>query len=268
MKEKKLTTKHYKLFLILIVGGYVLVMCLRSLSTSLFFSPNSRITILYYGERPKILSIGRGEGVNYELYFEPDKRILVPGGYGSYKIGALGRLAEIEKKPELLTRAFSSVLSARVDYEESSIIRRSLLDTLYVRLLLLKQKKSDYISLNTSYTDPVHREDFSEYSFQKKYKGFFYEKRLRSDGKNVSIVYKTYSSVKTLSRIIEGQGIRVVDVSYTPQPGKDCYIIDTAKTSTTSQYLATTFGCSVRPGLVNGADIQMVLGDRLEGEWE
>ncbi len=269
------TKRNYvkpKFLILLLIVGYILFATIRSFSTSLFFSTNGRVTILYYSDAPKVISIGRAESVNYELFFDPEKRVIVPGGYGRYKVGALGKLAEIEKKPEILTQAFSSAISARVDYDMSASTgwrtHISLIDRVYLYFLLLNQKKSDFISLNTSYTDPAHRQDFSENSFQKKYKGFFYERRLRTEGKNISIVYKNYASVKTLSRIIEGEGIRVVDVSYKETPGNDCYIIDTAKNSETSKYLARTFNCRIQQGSVNGADIQLVLGEKLEKNWE
>lgn len=249
-----------------LIVGYVVFSLIRSVGTSLFFSPRNRITMVYYGQTPKILSVGRADGVNYEFFFNTDKKVLVPGGYGRYRIGALGKLAEIEKNRKLIANTFSSMLSAQVDYDMSGHI--ALLDRVYLYFLLLQQKKSDYISLKTDYVNPANPDEFSENSFQKKYKGFFYDKRLREEGKNVSLVYSTYSSVKTLSRIMEGKGIRVVDVSFRPKMGPECYIIDSAKTSATSQYLANVYSCSIRAGTVSGADIQMVLGKKLESQWE
>ncbi len=268
MKEKTLNKKRGIFFVLTIVGIYVFFSIIRSFTQSLFLSHKGRITLLYYSDVPKIVSIGRSDGVNYELFFNADKRILVPGGYGRYRIGALARLAEIEKKPELLTRAFSSAISARVDYTMTNNAQIPLLDRIYLYFLLLRQKKSDFITLNTRYVDPSNAADYSENSFQKKYKGFFYDKQLRMEGKNISVVYATYSSAKTLSRIIEGEGIRVVDVSYNPKTEPKCYIIEHGTRSLTATYLAETYQCAIKDGTVKGADIQFILGSRLERDWE
>lgn len=267
--KKKMTNKKRIIFLVLVaIGLYVLMTIIRSFSDSLFFARPGRITLLYYSDVPKIVSIGRSDGVSYELLFASDKRILVPGGYGRYRIGALQRLADIEKKPELLTRAFSSALSAQVDYTMTNNAHIPLLDRVYLYFLLFQKNKSDSITLNTRYVDPANNADYSENSFQKKYKGFFYDKQLRMEGKNISIVYATYSSAKTLSRILEGEGIRVVDISYIPDSKQQCYIIEHGTRSLTAKYLANMFKCDVREGLVKGADIQLVLGSRVEREWE
>lgn len=268
MNEKIMGKKRGIAFVLVIVCVYILISIIRSFAHSLFFSHKGRITLLYYADVPKIVSIGRADGVNYELFYNADKRILVPGGYGRYRIGALARLAEIEKKPELLTRAFSSAISAQVDYTMTNNAQIPFLDRVYLYFLLLQQKKSDFITLNTRYVDPANMADYSENSFQKKYKGFFYDKQLRMEGKNISIVYATYSSVKTLSRIIEGEGIRVVDVSYEPRAKRDCYIIEHGPHSLTATYLAATYKCTLKEGVVKGADIQFVLGSKLEQDWE
>lgn len=268
MNQKQMNKKRVIFFVLTLVALYILWSVVRSFAHSLFFSRPGRITLLYYSDVPKIVSIGRSDGVSYELFFTSDKRILVPGGYGRYRIGALQRLAEIEKKPELLTRAFSSALSAQVDYTMTNHAHIPLLDRLYLYFLLFQQKKSDFITLNTRYVDPSNSADYSENSFQKKYKGFFYDKRLRMEGKNISMVYATYSSAKTLSRIIEGEGIRVVDVSYSPRVEPACYIIEHGARSLTATYLATTFKCGIKEGAVKGADIQFILGSRVERDWE
>ncbi len=267
--KKNMTKKQRIIVLVLVaISLYVLMTIIRSFSDSLFFSRPGRITLLYYSDVPKIVSIGRSDGVSYELFFTSDKRILVPGGYGRYRIGALQRLSDIEKKPELLTRAFSSALSAQVDYTMTNNAHIPLLDRLYLYFLLFQQNKSDFITLNTRYVDPVNNSDYSENSFQKKYKGFFYDKQLRMEGKNVSIVYATYTSAKTLSRILEGEGIRVVDISYIAKAAPKCYIIEHGAQSLTASYLANMFKCDVKEGTVKGADIQLVLGSRVEREWE
>lgn len=264
-----MTKKQRIIVLVLVaIGLYVIMTIIRSFSDSLFFSRPGRITLLYYSDVPKIVSIGRSDGVSYELFFTSDKRILVPGGYGRYRIGALQRMADIEKKPELLTRAFSSALSAQVDYTMTNNAHIPLLDRLYLYFLLFHQKKSDFITLNTRYVDPANNADYSENSFQKKYKGFFYDKQLRAEGKNVSITYATYSSAKTLSRILEGEGIRVVDVSYQPTAKRECSIIEHGPRSLTAHYLANMFSCTVKEGAVKGADIQLILGSKIEQDWE
>lgn len=267
--KKKMANKKWFIFLVLVaIGLYVLMIIIQSFSNSLFFARPGRITLLYYSDVPKIVSIGRSDGVSYEFFFTSDKRILVPGGYGRYRIGALQRLAEIEKKPELLTRAFSSALSAQVDYTMTNHAYIPFLDRVYLYFLLFHKNKSEFITLNTRYVDPANNADYSENSFQKKYKGFFYDKQLRTEGKNISIVYATYSSAKTLSRILEGEGIRVVDISYITKAERECYIIEHGARSLTAKYLANMLKCTVEEGTVKGVDIQLVLGSRVEREWE
>jgi len=292
---------NYLRIIIAVMVLYIVFISFRTISTSLFFSHGDRITILFYGTNSQLLSLDLKDNVNYIIDFDNEMAALVPGGYGRYKFGALGRLSEIEKNPKILLNTFSSAISGYVPYyvtpqknavydEEfqharagipkinlltvfnSSHLRTNarFTDRLFLFFTLINKRRSDFIPLSGSLHDPSKSTLYSEESFQKKYKGFFYEKRLRAEGKNIRIVYGTYSATKTLSRIIEGIGIRVVDVSYLGDKmiPAGCTILDSSKSNLTSVTLSKLFDCQIKHGQISGADIELILGQKLERDWE
>lgn len=287
------------LFLLLFYGIFFGV---GAVGRSILFSPQDRLNLVFYSDKTHFLSLSRSQSVHYTLAFDNEIEVAVPGGYGRYRIGALGRLSDIDKKPVIIQKAFSSATSSYVDYyflpkknaihdfddetdPKTNLPKFSLMtvffaknyytnagffDRLYLFFLLLDKRKTDFIGLSARTLSWGKGNVFSEDSFQKKYKGFFYQAYLRNEEKNVKIVYRTYKSAKTLSRIIEGQGIRVVDLEHLEDKNisQDCSIKEQGKPSQTSRFLAHAFGCKIGQGEVSGADIAFSLGTALEKGWE
>src|SRR5438105_4409981 len=86
-------------------------MIVRSLAHSLFVSPIERLNIVVLGQTPLLYSLDRTHSVDYLVSFYPDLKIQVPGGYGRYRFGALGKLIELTLDPDILKRSFSSATS-------------------------------------------------------------------------------------------------------------------------------------------------------------
>jgi len=248
------------------------------------------LNIVFYGERPIFISLGLVDNVHYLTQFANNFSVFVPGGYGRYKIGSLGKLAILEKKPAIIQNSFSSIVSAYIDFyfypqnpkiywEDSRCefspfgllkidqqTNANFFDRLYLFFFLLNKRKNDFSSLNPNF-NVDEKNNFSEEDFFKKYQGYFYQQFLRQERKNLQIDYQNYQSAKVITRIVEGEGIRVVDLTKTDRQKDDCYILEKIE-SKTALFLAKIFGCKIEKGETGVGDIRMVLGKRLEREWE
>lgn len=302
MAWRKAPKRNYFLYGI---AGFVLLyvgfIALRALHTSAVFARHDRINIAFYGDEATILSFGLTDNVNYIVSLSHEQKIMIPGGYNQYPMGSLGKLVEIEKDPDILQRAFSSMISAYVNYyvspkraevfqkpdtdqpayQKVDLIRRlfsssnltnmNVIDKIYIGYLIAKRRQQDYVVLRSS----IRRDEedgahiFSEKSFLKKYKGFFYYQTLREEGMETQIKYNNYKSAVTLSRVIEGQGIRVADLSASDRNVSRCIIRTRApRTSKTVDFIARSFSCDIETGETEGVDIIVYLGEEIESQWE
>lgn len=263
---------------------------------SSFFSQKDRLNIIFYGPKSIFVSFGLIDGVHYLTNFDNNLLVLVPGGFGYYRIGSLGKLAFLEKKPSIIQKTFSSVMSTYIDFyflpkkieiyfddhfqkqsfdfprfglreiiDASYQTNANFFDRLYF-FILLKKRKIDFLSIFIN-SDVKENNRFSEEDFFKKYQGYFYQKFLREENKSLEIYYKNYQSAEVISRIIEGVGIKVVD--FTPFEYKgNCLVIEKSeKHSKTSDFLAKIFSCKKEKGETDIGDVKMILGERLEKEW-
>ena len=284
--------------IIFIYIGFVFV---RSLGRSIVLRKVDRINVAVYGEEALLLSFGLTDNVHYIVSFSHGDKVSVPGGYGRYAVGSLGKLASIEKDPELVARTFASMSSSYVDYYlfpnnsevfekpdtdspayvPSEIIRRlfspssttnaSLIDKLYLSYLIGRMRSQDFVVLRSISQENADGElEFSEKRFLKKYKGFFYHQTLREEGKELQILYNSYPGAVTLSRVIEGQGIRVVDLSNEEEEiGEHCIVrYGKGQESRTSFYLSDRFGCKHEGGDTEGSDIILIMGSSLTEKWK
>lgn len=305
MAIKKKRNNIFIIVTIVFLLTYSLVVFARSLKESLLLNARDRINIVFYGEESMVVSFGITDNVNYIVTFDNKDKVTVPGGYGRYPIGALGRLTEVEKDKKIIQKSFSSMISGYVDFyivpkkntiysdekmhqksDRPEYVRRDLiarifsqkeftnitfLDKLLAASLIARRRQQDFIFLKTCTSETENDETlYSEKNFLKKYKGFFYHQSLREESEDVKIVYSTYKSAVILSRVIEGQGIRIVDLALNKEDlTQRCVIIyDEKKRSKTIYYLSQRFGCKVQKGSVEGADIIMILGKDLEKNWE
>jgi hypothetical protein len=107
----------------------------------------------------------------------------------------------------------------------------------------------------------------SEVEFAKRYQGFFYQGSYREEKKTVQIMYTDYEAATILGRIIEGNGIRIVDLTAgTPQ--KECRVVEERESySRSARDIARFLGCSLEHGSASISDIIVYLGSKVEGEW-
>lgn len=297
--------------LALLGASYFLFICVRSAQQSHLFTSRDRVTVVFYGEHPSVVSIGYSDSVNYIGFFDQGAAVYVPGGYGQYNIGALGKLVDLDHKPQILQRAFSSILSSYVDfyfYPKKSMIysfdppaptksgpagrqdffipklsfldvifpyhfntNAGFFDRLHIYISMLNKKRSDFSRLKIrTITDEAGNRIFAESRFDKKYQGYFYEQKLRSESKSVQILYKNYKSAVVLTRIIEGEGIRVSDLSKDTSSGQTGCIINEYQEphSNSALFLKNILHCSLKRGKSDTADIVLHLGEAVEKDWE
>ena len=232
------TRKTLRLGYVLLIGA-VLVYFIRALSLSLFFAPPERLNVVFYSDQTYLYSLGIENGIHYVLPFPSNMKIQIPGGYGEYRVGALGKLIGFEKDPTLLKRAFTYNSSSFVPYyfypTQSSIYyspgeegihiptlkdiltsqsNASFLDKLFIYSKFGAVSRNDFIAIDTTKYSDREGEDhiFSSQDFKKKFIGYFYNKTYRTERKTVQIIYsKDYNTAVGIGQILEGNGIRVVD---------------------------------------------------------
>ena len=248
----------------------------------------NRINIILYNSEPLFLSIGLDDGVDYYTYFDPDEKIQIPGGYGEYRIGAVGKLSSLQKDPDIFRKSFSSATSSfitlylysnegKIYYGKLSEDKQldkptlgefmamqsngSIMDKIYLYYLLSKRG------------DSLRQLKFSEADeFAKRYKGYFYSQPIRSERKIVQIQYSDkYRSASAISRILAGQGVNVSDISQmTFDNEKNCLIREKKgfeKHSESAIKIADFFHCDLQFGPTDLYDIIIILG-KLEKSWE
>lgn len=256
-------------------------------ANSLFTRKKDRVNIVVHMQDTiAYYSISTTDDVNYLIYFYPDSKIIVPGGYKYYRFGALAKLAQLDQKQEILKKSFSSATSSFTDFyfypvKPEVLYGRSIpkgvhfpalsdlfltqsnanpLDRVYLSLRFFSSAKPQFTLLPS----PKLEEDFA-----KAYQGFFYRKTYRSERRLVQIVYtKKYKTADLISRILEGNGIQVVDISYGGKTYSTCNIIENStRFSSTAKDLARFFGCELQKGKTETFDILFILGDK-EDYWE
>ncbi len=281
----------------LLLGVFSILILLKLLTGSLFLRSSDRIQFVVHGQNTRLYSLSPKGSINYYVGYDPDLKVEVPNGYGTYRIGALSRLISYEKKPELLSKAFSVATSSFVNYyfyPSSSEIYYSddvpqtykapsfseimlyksnarLLDRVYLYLQILQASPSSFQNLDIDLlTKKIQTQTYlSSDAFGKEYRGFFYNKTYRMERLSVQIRYtKNYNTAAVIGKILEGNGIRVVDISaYGDQPKRCSITTSTAIKSKTVEDIGRVFNCDVIKGKADTSDILFSLGSA-EREWE
>lgn len=274
-----------------------LFICIRQFYQSAFFHQKRRINILFYSHFPLYLSLERGGDIHYAATFDSDSRTYVPGGYGIYRIGGLGKMIKIEKKPEIIPRTFSRITGSMVDfafYQSSGEVyygtkeefrlppihqlffmssNARFFDRVFIALVLLGKDEYDFDHIEMKKTKTQDAVLLSDDAFQEKYLGYFYDKSLRSENKTVQILYsKSYQAASTISRIIDGEGMRVSDIdvdSFQQAPASSCEVVESGSShSKTALRIAAFFSCSLKKGKTRLSDIILLIGKQAERDWE
>ncbi|OGK37417.1 hypothetical protein A3F03_04205 [Candidatus Roizmanbacteria bacterium RIFCSPHIGHO2_12_FULL_41_11] len=280
----------YIIFMVFFVA-YFLYHLLKNFSHSLFFSKKDRLNFVIYGPYTAIYSLGLQDDQNYVIPFSPDFHIDVPGNYGDYRIGSLGKLAKLDNKPELLQKAFSYAASTLVDYyfydntdnlyydlpkfakgdiklDVFKVLffrsNTSIFDRLYLTLII-SQKDKDKFRIFNSMTYKNQEE------FSKNVLGLFYQKVFRTEKKNLQIIYgQNYHTANMINNLLEGSGVRVSDINLSTsqiKPDEACVIVEEGKAfSLTAQSLAAFFGCQLKRSNPEVYDILFILNNT-ENEW-
>lgn len=283
MSNLKAKTHNSKLIFFVVILFLFIYFLFKNITGSVFIQAKDRINVVFYGENTRFFSFSNTD-INYILKFPVDLEVLVPGGYGKYRIGALGKLVSLDKNPEILKKAFSSTTASFVDlyfyptkteiyYNQSkygnfpsmaeiflSKSNGNTLDRLFLNYKFLRKNIADYKIISIS------KMSFDLRQFQKKLQGNFYNRKFRQLAKNLQIIYKdSYSTAKLFAQMIDGEGIRVVDLSQGKIRDRQCRIV-AKKIDLISQELSRYFKCRLQIGETNVSDIILELGS-LEKEW-
>ena len=299
MKAHIVHTKTLELG-VLLVGVVVLVIVLRQLFTSAFFTAGDRVHVLFYSATPTYFSLETGGSLHYVTTFSADSRTEVPGGYDIYRIGAIQKLASIEHNPDIFKRVFSRVTGSMLDYyfypgnetvyygaaEKFTIpgfsqiflsaSNANFFDRLYIWLQFAGKRTTAFDEITIRTVTSQGEALLSDKTFGEQYIGYFYYKSLRQENKTVQILYpSSYNAALSVSRIIDGTGIRVVDLDTPPLGGptydttRRCVVTeDTPGTfSNSAKKIAAFFDCQLIRGKGRLSDIVVYLNET-EKQWE
>ena len=264
---------------------------------SLFGYRGDRVNFVMYGPQTAFYSLDKQDTRNYVMYFYPDLKMQVPGGYGNYRTGSLGKLAKLDNKPELLAKTFSIATTSFVtiyyypntedvyygtDIQSKPQIpamkdlllmpgNAGIFDRIYLALTFIDKHDDDFKLMSYhSETEKIHKDVFfEEDSFIKNSIGLLFQKQYRDEQKNIQVQYtKNYKVAERVSTLLEGNGIRVNDITLDMNRSPACKVIeDSVVHSRTAEDIARFFNCTLTQGKTDVYDIIFVLGS-LEKEWE
>ncbi len=285
--------KQKKILVLIVIITAAVYLGIKSVRSSIVLKGFDRLNVVIYSQTPVFYSLALNN-ISYFIPFQADYEMLIPGGYGQYRLGALGKLVYLEKKPEIIKRAFSAATSSFVDiyfYPRSTTIyygsnfhpsvfpspfaiflsqsNASWLDRVILFYMFSYRNKNQYKLIEDL---PIEKTgnvlSFDRDAFFKKYQGFLYEKSFRELNDTIQIKYaKNYKTAQLISQILEGEGIRVVDIS--EEGGDDlntCIVLQKEKPDITVLSMAKHLGCSGEKGSTDISDIILSLGS-LEEEW-
>ncbi|OGK32983.1 hypothetical protein A3F58_03940 [Candidatus Roizmanbacteria bacterium RIFCSPHIGHO2_12_FULL_37_9b] len=271
----------------------------REFYSSAFFQKRDRVNVVFSEEKIGFYSLGLTDNVNYFLSFFPDLEAAVPGGYGYYRLGALAKLTSLERSLDLFKKTYSTLTSSFVDFyfypsassdkieiffgkEKKDFLRPRFyliffgksnalfFDRLFLYLQFLGKTEGQFKTITSIPTKKEgNRVIFSSKDFFESYQGIFYKRTYRTEQRNVQIIYtKSYKTAQLLGQILEGEGIRVVDLSQTGEKTKECEIVEDKKKFTeTAKSLSQFLGCQLVKGKTEAYDIMLKLGE-VEEKWE
>jgi len=279
--------RGFKFFILLF---WLIFFVILNFKKSVFLNKKERINLLFYGPKTIVYSLSLKGDLTYLIYYPTNLSLLVPGGYGFYRVGALGKLMFLEKNPSLLKRAFSANGGFFVDlyfYPKKNEVyfnektekkiwpnpkeiflhqsNANFIDRVMIFYHLWIRKPMLYQSIFLT-----GKEKFNQDEFFKKTIGSFYKKIYRQENLTVQIFYnENYQTAKLIAQILEGEGIRVVDLSQKKiNPNRPCEIITSLKIKTeTVKDIQRFFSCSLKNDETPISDIIINLG-KLEKDWE
>ncbi len=281
MKSQTTKNKSQRVSLMVLILLLVMILVfelIRTFRSSFFLKKRDRVNIVFYGQETAFYSLGFND-VNYFIYFSPDEKILVPGGFRDYRLGALGKLVSLEKKPAIFQRTFSIASSSFVDFyfypvkteiyygeDKKNVFfpkiasfflaktNANWLERIYLWSLFSQRQVNQFRQIeNPSFEDSV---------------GNFYQKTYRNERATVQVLYtKNENNAKLLSQIIEGQGIRVSDYAFDSDIQTNCQVLINSKTALESaEAISDFFHCPIFNRTIDAYDIIFILGGE-ENNW-
>lgn len=284
--------KYLYIAIITFVLFYLIYQFTKSYTNSLFYTRKDRINIVVYGPYTAVYSFGIADKEDYLIPFMWNFKIDVPGGYGQYRVGSIGKLAKLDKNYALYKQSFSLASSSFVDYyfsvdnndiyydiplpnkEELKLNGNTILfaksnanffDRLYIAGLVASRERENFKVVNDILS-------FDQEEFTKNSLGLFFQRKFRDENKNVQLLYNAnYNLAERLSALIEGNGIRVNDINKSEKALEKCRIVENdtgQESSATARQLSSFFGCKISKERIGGVyDIIFELGD-VEEKWE
>lgn len=289
--------KYLYVIIVLFILLYFLYKIILSFSQSLFVSNRNRINIIMYGAESTFYSLDKKDTRHYVMYFAPDLKMQVPGGYGNYRVGSLGKLVDLEKKPDLFSKTFSFATTTFVNYyfypggeevfygKDSPVEKKEakitdilfsksnsgFFDRMYLAFFFVSKNTDDFNLIEYSERVNAIQNDvyFQDDSFVKESIGLLYQTLYRDEQKSIQILYnENYDVAQSIGNLLEGNGIRVNDLSLDINKSKVCSVVESAPThSNTAQDIAEFFKCELKKGSTDVYDIIFIIGNR-EEDWE
>ena len=286
--------KDNRTLILLCLFLFVAYVLYKNIVGSVYLRKKDRINVVFYGSHTVFYSLGKND-ISYFFTIPSNVEVEIPGGYGQYRIGALGKLVSLEKKNEIFKKVFSAATSSFVDlyfYPKTNAIyygnastqkfipsatmillnssNANLIDRLLLWFFFLQKPTNQFKEISDL---PQEKESnkalFDRIGFFKEYQGFFYEKAYRIISDRVQILYtENYKTALLISNILEGEGIQVVDLSQNKKSQRGCKVIYNIQNTNdvTPRDIKTFFGCTIEKGETDVSDIILILGD-LEKGW-
>ena len=292
--------KYVYILLGIFIGAYFSYKLMLIFSQSLFMQKKDRINIVMYGPQSGLYSIDTNESRHYVLYFPPDLKMQVPGGYGNYRVGSLGKLAKLDGNPDIYRKTFALATTAFVDYylyqdspevyygneaidkvTEPALYKfitysgnANIFDRVFLLFTFLRINQSNFTVIDYREKTIKAKNDvvFQDESFKKESIGLLFQKKYRTEHESIQILYKDgYQVAVQIANLLEGNGIRVNDISINLSEKNECRVVEDLKAgqvySSTASDIASYFGCALIKGKTDVYDIIFVLGN-LEKDWE
>jgi len=149
-------------------------------------------------------------------------------------------------------------------------------DRLYIYFQFIGKHTADFEEIQINKIQTGDTILLSDTTFARQYLGYFYHESLRKENKTVQILYTdSYVAANNMSRIIDGEGMRVVDIDILNSKSKveslksECVVKENTQNdfSQTAQVIARFFKCILTKGTGRVSDIVVEMRNR-EGEWE
>jgi len=249
-KVKSQKSKVKNIILLIVFISIFIYLFIKSVKSSIFLRNKEKVNVVFYGQSSFFYSFDRGGDTNYIIKLSSDLKSLIPGGYGFYRLGSLGKLVSLEKDPELFQKTFSVATSSIVDFyfypkdlavyydnkdkngnfpSISNILfyksNANWIDKFFLYFLFSDRNLNHYKTIDSSnYDDTL--------SLGKNIQGTLYKRIYRKVGDNIQIIYQeNYRAAVLIGTIIDGEGIRVVDISQNDEKHNRCLLISNKKES-------------------------------------